>query len=496
MACISYPNTCPAERDLETTLLGKILQVLNSSGGGGGAGVSSISVNGGGPLTGAVSLTIPAASTPLLNFTDENSNADGVVWSSAGTVETFRTVGASNFVKFVGPDQRIHSTADTDRLSILGSFNKATGSFLEVAGQSHVSLASIIAGIHDGGAFSVSSAPTNSTVGTVRFSVAGTTGQVSFSDGTVGAPSISNLGDLDTGIYFPAANAISLATAGLEGAALTTSAGAATLQVFETTDVAHANFSRSTVITQAGNHQIRTEAAGTGTLRILQVGTGPSTGTDIAGISSIFHGGQSTGTGLRGAILFQQSAPGASSASVNALSTTWQISTAGHFLAGTDNVFDIGATGATRPRAIYAGTTINSGGEIASADFVSAVRFFVNANARILAPAAASITLRNSAETAYASLTLLNITQDTAGLFSVTSGANQRAGNAVLVGGTVTVANTTVTANTIVMLTRKTSGGTIGTAITYTVIAATSFTITSDSVLDTSTFSYFLIEVP
>lgn len=83
-----------------------------------------------------------------------------------------------------------------------------------------------------------------------------------------------------------------------------------------------------------------------------------------------------------------------------------------------------------------------------------------------------------------------------AALLSITSGANQRAGNAVLVAGTITVSNTTVTANTIVMLTRKTSGGTLGTAITYTVSAGASFTITSDSALDTSTFSYLLIEVP
>lgn len=79
---------------------------------------------------------------------------------------------------------------------------------------------------------------------------------------------------------------------------------------------------------------------------------------------------------------------------------------------------------------------------------------------------------------------------------SFTSGTNQRAGNATMVGGTVTVSNTTVTANTVVMLTRKTSGGTIGTAITYTLSAGTSFTVNSDNILDTSTFSYVLIEVP
>lgn len=74
-------------------------------------------------------------------------------------------------------------------------------------------------------------------------------------------------------------------------------------------------------------------------------------------------------------------------------------------------------------------------------------------------------------------------------------GANQRAGNLTLVGGTKTIANTTVTANTVVLLTRKTTGGTIGFAVTYTLNAGVSFTVTSDNALDTSTYSYLLIEV-
>lgn len=91
---------------------------------------------------------------------------------------------------------------------------------------------------------------------------------------------------------------------------------------------------------------------------------------------------------------------------------------------------------------------------------------------------------------------LTTLTMAAAGLLSISSGTNQRAGNLTLVGGTQTVSNATVTANTIVMLTRKTSGGTIGTAITYTVSAGSGFTVNSDNILDTSTFSYFLVEVP
>lgn len=101
-----------------------------------------------------------------------------------------------------------------------------------------------------------------------------------------------------------------------------------------------------------------------------------------------------------------------------------------------------------------------------------------------------------AAWTLAAKLFCQDVQMATAKLLSIASGSNQRAGNLTLVGGTLTVNNTTVTTNTVVLLTRKTSGGTIGTAITYTVSAGNSFTVNSDNILDTSTFSYFLIEVP
>lgn len=79
------------------------------------------------------------------------------------------------------------------------------------------------------------------------------------------------------------------------------------------------------------------------------------------------------------------------------------------------------------------------------------------------------------------------------GAISVNSASpNAIVGNATLVTGTVTVTTSAATANSYIILTRKTSGGTIGTAITYTTTAG-SFTITSDSVLDTSTFTWFVL---
>jgi hypothetical protein len=63
-------------------------------------------------------------------------------------------------------------------------------------------------------------------------------GQASFGDGTAAAPSITNTGDLDTGIFFPSANNIALSTAGSErlkvdSAGTVFFCGSSTLGVFD-----------------------------------------------------------------------------------------------------------------------------------------------------------------------------------------------------------------------------------------------------------------------
>ncbi len=64
-------------------------------------------------------------------------------------------------------------------------------------------------------------------------------------------------------------------------------------------------------------------------------------------------------------------------------------------------------------------------------------------------------------------------------------------GNATLVGGTIAVADTSVTAGSIVILGRKTIGGTAGN-LSYTVSAGVGFTINSSSGTDTSVVSYHI----
>lgn len=72
------------------------------------------------------------------------------------------------------------------------------------------------------------------------------------------------------------------------------------------------------------------------------------------------------------------------------------------------------------------------------------------------------------------------------------SGAAAACGTATLVGGTVTVNTTRVHTNSIVLLQRKTAGGTIG-DLTYTITTETSFTITSASGTDTSTVDWLIV---
>lgn len=76
----------------------------------------------------------------------------------------------------------------------------------------------------------------------------------------------------------------------------------------------------------------------------------------------------------------------------------------------------------------------------------------------------------------------------------VAEGANAKQGlTAAMVAGTVTVANTSVTANSRINYWRATPGGALG-HISYSKIAGTSFTLTSSSNTETSTFEYEIFE--
>lgn len=148
--------------------------------------------------------------------------------------------------------------------------------------------------------------------------------------------------------------------------------------------------------------------------------------------------------------------------------------------------------GANVSNAVFASSSIRGANGTAAAPAFCAINF---TDTGMYFPGAGTGALAGGGAQVF-SWVVGGVTIPTAKTLSIQSGANQRAGNLTLVAGTKTTANTTVTANTIVMLTKKTDGGTLSPDITYTVSAGVSFTVNSASALDTSTFSYLLIEVP
>jgi hypothetical protein len=82
----------------------------------------------------------------------------------------------------------------------------------------------------------------------------------------------------------------------------------------------------------------------------------------------------------------------------------WNISSSGHFLAATDNTYDIGASGATRPANIYSGTSVNIGPSSASGSSLTAAAWTTassgviafNSRSRFASPANSVMTLYNA----------------------------------------------------------------------------------------------------
>lgn len=71
-------------------------------------------------------------------------------------------------------------------------------------------------------------------------------------------------------------------------------------------------------------------------------------------------------------------------------------------------------------------------------------------------------------------------------------GSNKAIGSGTLSGGTVTISNTLVTTNSVILVSRTSNSGTTGQLAVTNKTANTSFTVTSSSNTDTSTFDYII----
>lgn len=291
MACMEYPTTCPTRSDGKVQLLGKILQVLNTgSVGGGGAGTD---------VAGPASATDNA----IARF---DGTTGKIIQNSAVTISDGGEVG----IGIAPSSYKLHVKSNSDLQMFLDA----------VSGQQYTSL------------------------------LYGNNGTPKFTTYWDQSATMFNFGALAGGIVFATAGGATVRAAiaatgnvGI-GPSITPSANLdvnnsttpTKIVAYETTDglASPSNYSRLSFATAAGNHQIRTEAAGTGLTagmpRILQIGSGPSVGSDIAGQSLILHSGQPTGNGLPGPILFQMGLPvGVTGSSVTPFATVWSISAAG-----------------------------------------------------------------------------------------------------------------------------------------------------------------------
>lgn len=89
----------------------------------------------------------------------------------------------------------------------------------------------------------------------------------------------------------------------------------------------------------------------------------------------VAHGGgggggiilEGAGTGNNGDLFLRSGAGGSGNLlfQTGGTTTRWKIDGSGHFLAGTDNTYDIGASGANRPRSIYAASSFGLAGDSA-----------------------------------------------------------------------------------------------------------------------------------
>ena len=147
-------------------------------------------------------------------------------------------------------------------------------------------------------------------------------GVMKFADGSVTDPSITNVGDEDTGMYFPGANEISLATAGVEALAIGSSQGVtckANLQVNGAVFGNAAPLSVGGLGIQMNSNPIFGLPAGT-------VATNPLRFDDLIALSSLsFVFAQSNGvhSGSDGTIDWTYSGSGTASQTLTASAGNW-----------------------------------------------------------------------------------------------------------------------------------------------------------------------------
>lgn len=218
-----------------------------------------------------------------------------------------------------------------------------------------------------GSIFSDAEIPTNATL--------------TVSAGTAASPSIRAIGDLDTGIFWNAANQVSFSAGGI-GIAKAIATDVVTEAYFEVTRLNIGG------ILLAGDLFLERDSDGLLGIRNgllpqgLRVYNTFISETDKEFLvfewisNNVFLLTNSTGTGVPRSITVGTQAGGELALRTVGIDR-WQINANGHLLAGTDifspgdNTYDIGADGATRPRTGYFGTGLSVRGTVSGTGVVA-----------------------------------------------------------------------------------------------------------------------------
>lgn len=178
-------------------------------------------------------------------------------------------------------------------------------------------------------------------------------GSIQLPDGTAGAPSLTFASDTDTGIFRNGSDDIHITAGGTSRLRIVNGPFGWAAQGTEAFTLGANTGAPDVVLARdAANTLAQRNGTNAQIFRVYNTYTNGSNyelGT-VGWSGNVFLvGTDSAGTGSNRALGLRAAG-----------STRWTISTSGHFLAEADNTYDIGASGATRPRTGYFGTSISS----------------------------------------------------------------------------------------------------------------------------------------
>ena len=254
--------------------------------------------------------------------------------------------------------------------------------------------------------------------GTLSGSSLTLSGVLSLADGTKESPSLTNTGDTNNGIFFPFADYLGYTSGGTHYANSHANGWEVGVnQYFAWADVVAGAAPTLILARDAANTLAQRNGTNAQVTRVYKTYTDASNYERLA-LDAGHAGGprltfENAGTGsARDLTILNTSAANLYLGTSNG--AQWAINSSGHILTSSDNTYDIGASGTTRPRNVYvanditSGNLINTVGLSATAYVSAGAASYVGWGSRnfMKSPADGTLSITNNAETGFSSLLL------------------------------------------------------------------------------------------